>query len=871
MSDRDLNTQRLFESALYGTPSYHGVRTPDGRILSELHGLRQDEDSRHDQMARIQGDLVETLRSANRGSSTLSRSDFDSRSAELLPAFREAAGRIQSLNQTQAELLRESHVLGRITSAGFTAVEEGLSGVRADLRGVSGDIVRMDDHVTGAIQEGTRTLHGPDLPQESLSTLVARSQSFFDALSAYSKGILNREAQRELRNLVDQRLRSQRAKAALRTYVDQKAEETVKNLREDDPDDDNRKWHSVKNDLRRKGYELGDVLDCPSYLIDSYMSPIAREHLSALDQISRKCPDPALRSFVQEAYGLLTMYRKAAQAPLPEAFLIDLTNSGLVADGVQHQVKQRSRTARQAGTDVDRNYNLMELLEQGDYAAGQRERIAKVAEKQLAVSSEGLAIDRAAMGQRDELIQTGNRQVLLGLARVMQEEEAAEINREVLEHLASIDRKVSRRSSNVDRIIENLTEANDHLVNLELLGEEFIEVMEFGFKTVNRTLVRGFSAVVQGLDQVAGEIALSRAVVVAQLKRIDRTIEISTTRIVKEVAYGNQQLEKLVALQEGSLLNLAQQRLKQGQVFLRGARTSDDFREAAEIFQKGIAEDPSFLENQFGLAVAMEGCEDLEEAKKRYRNVGRLADETRKEMSIEAWRRLSFLQEKEGDLPAAIDSMREALTKDPGSPTLRLALAKLLALAGIEEEAAGLLLSLIDENIETLFTLKLNPAFSDNLRSRVYKMHLARAGISRGGSNVALFLFDEFIVLGDKEESERLFEYLLRFSPRLLLKSELLEKLSTFELDLKNALLGGNSARSSEDWYASSLIAYRLGTADAEAVDLFQKALLNDLAFIRGSRDSVKQFVSQLAGRYSSDFIFFLTNIDPTLTWLNQD
>lgn len=905
MAPLDLDTQRLLESALYGTPTYHGIRTPDGRIVTELNRLRLDEDKRHGQMTRIQGELVENLRRSNHGSTTITRSDFDSRSAELLPAFREAASRIQDLNHTQAALLNESRALERITSQGFNAVEGQLIGVRSDLREVSGDIVQMDAHVTGAIQQGTaqvtdavhqgtRTLHGPSFPAESLTTLVNRGQLFFDALGVYSKGYLTPAAAREVEQLVNQRLGAPMAKAALKVFIDQKVEESVAKMREEEPDEDEARWTRLKRDMKKTGYELGSIIDNPSQLIGR-SSKEAREKLAALQQISRVCPDAALHSFIRESYGLISLFQKAGGARIPTEFLLDLTNSGLVSDSLQHQVKRENRGARLEGTDVDRNYNLMELLDQGDYAAKQRDRLTEVTEDHLRVGEDHLRVSKAslglegvAVGQREDLKSQGvesitqrrnitllsGLQLLVGVASFVR---LTDINKGV----KSIDGKLTQ-------VVSNLAETNDHLVNLERIGVGFIDAVNYGFKSVNDTLVGGFNLVTEGLDELAAELAISRAVTSSHLQRVEDTIRVVGIGIVSEIAYTNQLLERLVALQEESLRNVAQQRLKVGLLLLKTAETPDDFMRAVDTFKKGIAEDESLVENQFGLAVASEHLEDSKEARVWYRETGRLAPDEKKDLAVAAWVNFSRLEEMDGNFPSAIAGLRSALERDPKNVDVRFGLARLLALSGLEDEAEEIILQLVEENVQFLFRLKLDRAFSPDLLARVYTKVWDQSGVNKRGLKVVSFLLEELAFLGEKEKAICIFKHLMKGGPRLVLQQHILSASSFPALVepiaecIKTIIADQADCYSAEDWYAIALIAsrihqhypqelVRLNLSDQDVLQCFRRGLGHDAPYLRGNKASVSATLEKIDKGHLLEFIKLICSVDPGLSWLSNN
>lgn len=192
MSEKDsTNSDRFFESLFYGHPMSAYIRTPDGRVLVELDKQGRADAKRHEDIMAVQGELVRTLQEANRGTPTISRDDFRARQTNVLPAFREAVGRIQDLNRTQSDLLAESRVLTQIVSEGFGALGGEMVGVRHEVRGVRTDLADLGEKVTTEIRQGTKVLQGPELHSESLTGIASRGQLFFDALERLFKRDLN--------------------------------------------------------------------------------------------------------------------------------------------------------------------------------------------------------------------------------------------------------------------------------------------------------------------------------------------------------------------------------------------------------------------------------------------------------------------------------------------------------------------------------------------------------------------------------------------------------------------------------------------------------------------------------------------------------
>lgn len=909
MSKSETST-RFFESLVSGHPMHSHIKTPDGRILLELHRQGEADERRHHELQGIQRDLVDSLRSSNRGQETMAKADFAPRSEELLPAFREATDRLGQLHHTQAELLDEARVLNTVAAAGFSHLGDQMTGVRDEVRGVRDDLLTVGDAITGEIQSTARMTQGAALPQASLTELSARSGMFLEALSAYTKGLLSSSARQELERLMDQRLASFDTKVRTSEFIAKKVAEQVEVMREKDPDqEDDFGWKDLERRTRRGATAVTSIIENPHELITNPTG--AEEKLERLIQVLRVFPDEGLAEFVRGARSMLSLAKKAQVSPVSGEFLVELTSSGLTTDGVSHEVKRTRRAARVGGTAIDRNYNLMELLDQGDHASGQRDRLLAFAERQTtlgelrAVQGATLITQGAHAGvqrqellgqgahagvQRDQLIGFAGRQVALseedvrqGIAAAEQREEQIELAQAAvligahgLVHLRNIDASLRVRDRGTEHVVDRLVETNGHLVNLERLGEEFIEVMEGGFKRVDRTLVRGFNAVNRGLDRVATEIAISRAAVAGQLRHMEQTIALGFDDISARVDQSNQLLERLIGLQEESLRNEAVQRCKEGLLRLKNSRTPDDFRRAAEVFERGVERDSSLVENQFGLASALESAGDNEAAKRWYRETGLLAAETRKELSIAAWSKFSELEETDGNLPSAIEGMRAAVALDTQNPILSFRLARLLGQVGLEDEAENILLALIDRDTKFLLKLKLDQAFHEDFLGRIYKKIWTSGWATRIGLNGIQFLLEEFVRLEEDELALEVFRYVVTRSPRLILN-----KLSRYDstssafqagmIQMIRDLISGTANRfAAEDWYAISYIALHLSFDPSLISTAFTKGLAHDTTYLRGDRESVKRRLQVLDAQNYVKLASFLSSVNPDFQWLNQ-
>lgn len=840
MPERDVNSDRFFESLLTGVPMHSHIRTPDGRLLLEMHRQGEAEARRHEELKGIQGELVRTLRDANQGSTTITRTDFQTKQADVLPVFREAVSRIQELGFIQGDLLEQGRVLTRITDRGFAVLQDEVAGVRSELRGVRADLGDLGDQVAGEVRRATQTLQGPTFPAETLTTL-ARGQMFFDALSAYLKGFLTPQAKWELENLIDERLHFPQAKVAVAEFIAQKIKEEVAKMRKKARDrDDEAKWAATQRDMTNHAMQITTVIDTPSELVTDVS--VAEEKLGVLQKLTRSCQDESLDEFVKAGLAFLVLVRKAKAAPVAKQFLADLSNSGHLTPAMHHRVKRTDREARLAGTAVDRNYNLMEILEQGDHATNQRNTLISLGARQVALGEEGVRQRGTMIGQNQTLIKLGITQTVLGVAAVAE--------------LASISAKMDDQDRSLEAVVNNLAVSNDHLVNLERLGAEFVETMEFGFNAVG-----------DALSEVAHEIAVSRAATLGQLKRMG-------VDIASQVAYGNQQLERLTTLAEESLKNVARQRAKQGFVFLRAAQSAEDFQEASRLFLEGIDEDPTYLENQFGLGLCLVALNSIEDAKKRFRTVIRLSGPGNEELASAASMQLAELEEKGGDFISSAEYLKKAGDLDPQNVEAKYKHARILILSGLKDEAVEVLTDLTVNNPFALPKLALDPAFSPDILLDVYK-NFWDSG-ARRPLKVAAFLFEKFISSGERAMVLDVFKYVMSYGPRQLLKSGLSHAPSFSSIIpelagvFKAETTDRGDAYSSEDWYAVALFALQANLSSGEILAYFKRGLEDDVDFQIGERQQVLVKLTELGSGHIQDFLREVSRADPSLTWLNN-
>jgi tetratricopeptide (TPR) repeat protein len=782
-------------------------RTPDGRIVSELHRARKEQAQRHGDTLVLQRELVTALKGLHGGSTVVRREDFDKKAYETQRVLKEAAFQMGALNQRGEGLLEETRVLARIAQGGFNGLIGETRSLAKLTAGGFDDLGRRIDHTTHAVHEvesavravgrevvssgsalarQAREAQGPRYTKETPREFIRTNTRFMQILSAHQNGLLNEDASGDLELLLDTRLASPTAKRFIEGVIENKIADAT---------------------LKREGREILTLVDHPSRLAKRATRDGAVQQLRRLEKVVGEFPNQDVESFIQDAYALLNVCDQARQSTIEEDLLIDMSNNNLVVEGISYEVKKRYREARVDGSALERSFSLIDLLIQGDKAIDQRE---------------------IGIGEL-------RRHTVLGEILVVgQEHEIAQ--RERGNHLLS-------------DIAVGIVGTNQHLVNLEELAAGFIEAMNYGFSQVNGVLERGVNLGLEALDAIATQIAISKAAILSQLRQIDSTLERGNANIQKEVQQGNALLERLIDLTEDSLGNVAKQRLRQGTVFLRSAEAHEDFREALKLFMEGVQADPTVMGNQYGAGVSAEVLGEDEEAMKRYRIVGRMSENV--ELASEAWTKYAGLKSKTGELPEALTSLRRAVEADKGNVKAQFTLVRALLLAGLVDEASEVVLELITRNIRYLYALDLEMIFGEQIAKTIYRDILKNISIIlckpefQGATDcileeLVLFCLEKCV----ETEDERILATILETAPELfyidiflgkerrvgVFRQKATEKIEFTKLRplLKRIIENKPNRFKGKTWMVLAALAlrYRFATEDAKAaIDEVKKTL----------------------------------------------
>lgn len=877
------NDGRFLENILYGTPVLPGSTTSDGRTVSELHRGRMEAVRQHAETTALQRETVRTLRNLHGGGESLvRREDYLAHESETHRILQSTAAQMAGIQLRQHELLDEARVLNKVAMQGFGYMGQAVGQVREEVQGV-----------TRALEEGTRTLHGPSFPAEKLEIFLGRRRSFFEVLGARQKGILSEGASRELDEWTDQQFGAEQAVAAVERFLDENLEDNESACRE----------------IRARAR----VLSHPSDLLGA-QSREARENLSVMERLAVHCQDERLRTAIQNARGLVRLSDQARRSGISEGLVVDLTNHGFTSDAMQHEIKRSHRGARRGGTGVDRAYHLMELLDQGDQAGWQRERglqqgqqLVRLAHARWLAQNKLVEQGEMATGQRGELIALAEAQQegvgelvelteeglaqgrrLAGLAtahlitdigigvethrRLGRLEEVGEEGNRYLEvvatHAAALIEEGRVGNHHLRRISEALIGNNQHLVNLEVLGARFIETMGEGFRGVANVIRDGFSMEAEALAELTFEVALARAKVVGRLETIEDAVREMGTEIQREITKTNALLGQLIDLTAHPLRTRARERVQQGFRVLSRAKNIKTVAGARRLFEQVLEEDPTVVEAYFGAATTAELEEDHESASEHFEVVGEEASIERADLAAAGWRGYAKARENLGDLPGGIAGLRKVLEREGERPSeeTRFMLARALVLCGFNEEAMEVLIGLVHENTDYLYAPSRNKAFDAFPVEAFYRALLEHGRLRR--SDFRIFIAREFLVFGSAEKA---MEIIRNLRPVDLLRSGLLESVFANEMRENAArwiseMLLREPPFAAETWYAYAFVALKLGFK--EATILLQKGLEQDTDFYTRDASGLRERLRMIDPTQTESLIETAVSAENSLSWL---
>jgi tetratricopeptide (TPR) repeat protein len=438
-----------------------------------------------------------------------------------------------------------------------------------------------------------------------------------------------------------------------------------------------------------------------------------------------------------------------------------------------------------------------------------------------------------------------------------------DLNYNALEALEQGDVAIQQRDTAnyfLENIVGSIAESNSHLINLEYLVRDVTSALEQGFGGVISTLEYGFNTVARGLQNVASEIALTRAEIVMELNHIEQTMVNVGNGLHRDLKQANTLLAKLIWLQENSHTNEARQFLEDGIKILRSATTRRGVEQAFRVFAKGTESQGSSAANHFGVGIAAELLGDIPEAQERYHMAADFSPDN-PELTSGALENLARLAHQTGNLPEALKLINQAVEKDPENLTARYSQARYCALLGDTDTALEVLKNLITKEESYLARFRIDSAFTalplagvHELLSDLYEDKSLRRPI------LLMHLMWDFLLLQDEEKFFAVLSDLLKFSPLQLLKKKLWKHplFGVFQTKISGYLTTQVQANDFESCaqplYSTTILLMQLGVNPADLIPVFTEELGSDSASYEKNKKVAQEKI-----------LARLREVDPTL------
>lgn len=655
------------------------------------------------------------------GESVVSREDFLKKQTESLNLLR---GLGYEIMEVQKEISNNTDAV----NLGNLIAMRGHQQTHEDLVEIAGDVQNIEK----AIHKSTRKIHGAEYPQLSISSIVSDSQSFFNALSAYTKGFFTQDTCREFENLVNERLGSDRLESQIRTKLERNLEKKRSLLKREE-------LLAELSAIESAAY----LIECPSLLI--WDPEEGYKKFKTLSNYANQYSIPELNNFLEEARELIVLSEKACITPVAKGVMITYANEGLLTDYMQHIVKAKHREARISGTMIDQNYNLLELLQQGDVAN---------------------------------------------------------------QYLNSIS-------------IE-LTEANKHLVDLNHLVGDFMDVVEAGFENV-----------VSSLNRVSNELALTRAALIAELRHVEQTVLNIGNTLLREQKYANVLLQRLVWLEENSHINDSIQYFKDGLKCLMNAETPADIEDAYAAFDDGTKVVRSSVENQYGAGLAAELLGNFKDAAERYGKAVRRSKDEMPEAASISYEGLARVAQKQNNLRTACEYAAKAFEINPNNLIALYEYSRYLALMGRLDKSIENLVELITQEEKYLIRMNLDSEFQQLEVQRLYE-ELWDKQLVKNPIGLRQLLTN-FLLFNDIDRAFSVFRFLVDFHPQSLFNPyfwlpQLFNKIEALAKEYFRQLLS-KGISSGNQRYAKTLLLLRLDFSSEDLLTAFLSELEDDPAY----------------------------------------
>ena len=830
---------RFTEKFFHDTPLRPFSDSPDGRTVIELHDRDKKASRFEERSLALQGDTLKALTQLH-GGSTVSREDFLQNQQESHNLMRGLGHGIGELWREQASTTDAVEVLNQIT-------------MQASDR-AHGDVVTLKESVDGvesAVSSGTREIHGPRDPQLDISFFTSSPQDFFEALSAYKKGMLTSDAGYELKKIIDEKLSPRTLRRQVHALLE-----------------------SMPLSQRISTNLATNLIDYPSLFIENPHE--YTQDLEALSALADQHGISELRNFVKNMKGLLALSKNAQNTPLRKNTLVQYTNEGLLTSHMQHVVKEQYREARTGGSLVDINYSMLDLLGQEDVAVDQRDKLARQGETRIQQGDKLINQGDVAIQQREELAGQGYVRIRQGNV-LIQQGDVATRQRNIL--TGQGDMRIQQGDTQIHQgeitnqylggILSSLIETSGDMVDIKRLVSDFSNITEMGFAQIGDDLRLGFGAVSCGIENVREEIVFARVAVVAELRHLEQTAVNIGNVIKREVAYGNRLLERMVWLRENSHQNDAQQFFEDGFKCLKRAATRADVEDAHAAFDDGTKKVRSSVENQYGAALAAELLDDFGEAAERYLKAANRSVDDSPEIASISLEGLARINQKQNNLIEAIAHSAKAVELNSDNLPARYDHARYLALSGQTDETLNILERLIQVDESYLLKFRANQEFNELPISGVKKMYRNLwESMTFHTPEVIHWILKEFLLFEDLDYSLKVYQHLVDLYPKYSVKKQiwkdkLIENIQDQMQNHFRKYQEASALNSDENFYCTTILAYYTGLSEKEVANLFVLELSQDET--RWKHNGKEEVIQKIRLLDAGSSELFLTTIIPYL------
>lgn len=457
-----------------------------------------------------------------------------------------------------------------------------------------------------------------------------------------------------------------------------------------------------------------------------------------------------------------------------------------------------------------------------------------------------------------------------------------------------------------------MSEANEHLINLEQLSQNFINVTSQGFYQLNNNVVSGFNSLNnnvkigftetiktldKGFENVSNQleeiddsldtinenlisgftttnknlIQLQKIVTMVGLKLIDE-IQFWGQNILNEVNYTNQLLTKIIELKINSLKVEGKQRLEQGVFLLK----LNDFEDALDSFKDGIKQDRTNQYLYFGAGISLEMQNQLKEAIEYYKKSASRAKGANElifaSVSMQKIARLYYYL-KEYD--NAISSLSLAIELNPKNITAKFELAKILTEEAKFNQSRKVIIELIKQENKFLKLIKQDNSFQTMPIEMVYKELVDQNIVTK--ENLMIVLLKDFLVLKNTKYALMInnslinnginYEYLkLRIwdNPAFdTIKTKFIYFLK--EKNNKNSLISFRNQR-----YSASFLLYYLNFSVEEIANCFIEELNNDMNKLYQDKNLILERLLEIDKQNTKEFINKISSFLNNYKWLKN-